>query len=169
VGTLKVNYTNASQTLAALEHFVSVEGTRENLYRTGRYWQRRVDLQFSDSRDPYGNPWAPSKKGQGKTLIQTSLLRRSIATQVDGTVLRIGVRGPAIRYASTHQYGAPPVTIKAADGRRLRFVLPDGTVVFAKQVKRGAIPQRIIVPTERGLPDAWEADVRRAFTFKEST
>jgi phage gpG-like protein len=126
--------------------------------RLGNQFLDNIDRQFSQSVDPYGSPWVPSKKPEGKTLIKTSTLRRSFVLDVasDGSSIDIGVAGPASQYAGLLHFGTGPTVLVPKNKKALRFVLSDGTVVFAKKVNLPGLPQRLLVPIQsKGAPTRW--------------
>lgn len=100
---------------------------RNKMEVLGRRFLRNIDREFSMSADPYGSAWPPGKKKRGKTLINTTLLRRSFNTVVEGSdTLKIGVSGPAGAYGGFHQTGTK------------------------------YLPQRLMLPTmEKGWPTIW--------------
>lgn len=93
-------------------------------------WLARVDLEFVDSVDPYGRPWAPLKVREGQPLVDTGRLAASYDKRVEPLSLAIGTN---VEYASTHQFGREG----GADGP--------------------PIPARPMLPAE-GLPEAWLDD-----------
>ena len=89
--------------------------------RVGAAFIKQVADEFRESRDPYGNPWAPvfrdrprdrraraSRVRRGlavradKPLIDTGRLRASPVAIINGTQVRIVM---PVDYASYHQYG----------------------------------------------------------------
>ncbi len=58
---------------------------------------------FRMSRDPYGTPWRPLKRRQGKPLLDTGRLRGSFSAQLTSTGFRIGSN---VVYAAPHQFGS---------------------------------------------------------------
>ena len=110
---------------------------------------------FKDSRDPYGNPWAPLKLRRGKPLLDTGRLRNSInykVTRSGGTVSEVIV-GTNVFYAKTHQFGATIVPVYA---KMLAYKVRGrkGTIFSKKSV----IPPRPFLPLN-GLPPSWEPPV----------
>jgi phage gpG-like protein len=105
--------------------------------------RRQIRRTFVESRDPYGNPWAPLKLRKGKPLRLTGALSNFVVTQTgDGFLVTT-----AAPYAATHQYGA---TITAKRAPWLTFSV--GKRWFrAKQV---AIPKRQMIP-EGTWGDIW--------------
>lgn len=89
--------------------------------RLGVALVKEVGNQFRESRDPYGNAWAPvvrdrrrdrrararrAKKGLAakadKPLIDTGRMRASVTFRVEGDSVRVAI---PVEYASYHQYG----------------------------------------------------------------
>lgn len=89
--------------------------------RIGAAFVKQVADEFKESRDPYGNAWAPVmrdrlkdrrararrvKQGKApkadKPLIDTGRLRASVVARTDGGTVRIAL---PVEYASYHQYG----------------------------------------------------------------
>ena len=107
--------------------------------------QTNVDLLFSDSVDPYGDPWANVDKHRpgGQPLLDTGRLAASI-THVSGNYsAEIGTN---VIYAGTHQRGA-------AKGQ------------YGSNIPWGDIPARPFLPNENdGLPDLWKADIEQEIT-----
>lgn len=87
----------------------------------GERMVRSVRLNFSAGGRP--NPWKPTKKPRGKTLIESARLMNSITYQVDGEMVAIGTN---VVYAAAHQFGVDKQVSVAArtkrhlGGRRLR-------------------------------------------------
>jgi phage gpG-like protein len=75
----------------------------------------QVSLGFRESRDPYGEPWAPPIFRKGKPLRDTGRLLNSFTTEVISDGFRIGTK---TLYARVHHCGA---TITAKKGKWLRF------------------------------------------------
>ena len=88
-------------------------------------------LGFRKSTAPDGTPWAPvARKGgkgkDGKPLVDTGRLRRSITHEVTGKQLEVGTN---VIYGPTHQFGdKSPVTIPTHTrlinkvfGKKLKF------------------------------------------------
>jgi phage virion morphogenesis protein len=89
--------------------------------------------RFRDEQDPEGRPWAPVAR-PGKILTDTSRLQRSISSAIAGDTILVGSN---LIYALIHQKGG---TIRPKAGKHLKFRLPDGNWVSAKQVKVKARP-----------------------------
>ena len=89
--------------------------------RIGAAFVKEVADEFKESRDPYGNAWAPvvrnrlkdrrararrAKAGKAarsdKPLIDTGRLRGSVVARTSGGQVRIAL---PVEYASYHQYG----------------------------------------------------------------
>jgi phage gpG-like protein len=113
--------------LAAFEHFRErIANVVPDLLpvvakRIGVAFVKQVADEFRQSRDPYGNAWAPvsrnrrrdvraraarAKAGKppktDKPLIDTGRLRGSVAATTEGTEVRVAL---PVEYASYHQYG----------------------------------------------------------------
>lgn len=65
-------------------------------------WENRIKANFRKSQDPYGNTWKELKYRKGQPLIDTGILRNSIAGEVRGLAV---VLGTPLEYAPIHQYG----------------------------------------------------------------
>lgn len=152
--------------LTALAQTLSARGVEARLAKVGRAFLRNVDEEFSLSQDPYDTPWVRSKKPEGKTLIQTTTLRRSFNMEVSGYTLRVGVGGPASLYAASHQYGVAPYVIKPIKAKALRFVNAAGKVVFSKSINHPGLPRRLMLPEEDygGLPIKWSVQIEKIFS-----
>lgn len=128
----------------------------------------QVKFGFRESRDPYGNPWAPLKRREGKPLLDTGRLRNSFATANTSTGFRIG---SSVSYAGFHQGGTSGHS-KSEGGRTGRF--PKKTRKGGQRqltLGGGGIPARPMVPTEDrgGLGPIWSAAFTKAAgeTFKK--
>lgn len=116
----------------------------------------QVQLGFRESRDPYGNAWAPPVlRPGGKPLLDTGRLRNSFSSQPRPGGFEIGTN--AI-YAATHQNGA---TIVPRKGKFLKFRA--GRRGPWVQRKKVTIPRRQMVP-ERELGAIWSAAFEKAGT-----
>ena len=125
-------------------------------------------LTFRDSRDPYGEPWAPlakstlanRKHGGDRPLEDTGALRNSINFKVGGDTLRIG---PNVGYGLIHQTGGqtPARIIVPTKGKALAFFI-GGVKIVRKSVKHpgSKIPRRAYLPDERGLPNSWRERIQ---------
>lgn len=131
-----------------------------------------LSLGFRESRNPYGEPWAPLKVRRGKPLIDTGRLRSSFTVSFTPTGFRIGTN---VDYAASHQYGTggrksagtrfQPVGSKGrfisadAAGRRKRGSV--GVRALSFSAGSGAIPARMMVP-EGSLGPIWAKAFRDA-------
>jgi phage gpG-like protein len=89
--------------------------------RVGAAFVKQVADEFRESRDPYGNPWAPVYRNRArdrrararrlaagkairadKPLIDTGRLRASVVARTEGSEVRIAL---PVEYASYHQTG----------------------------------------------------------------
>lgn len=103
--------------------------------RIGVAFVKEVGNQFRESRDPYGNAWAPvfrdrkrdrraraRRQAKGlppradKPLIDTGRLRASATARVEGDSVRVAL---PVEYASYHQYGTRAI--------QRRQILPEGS------------------------------------------
>ncbi len=112
----------------------------------GQHIASEVDLNFSDTKDPYGQPWKPlseatvsrRRNNSNKPLNDTGVLKNSITYHADNQGVVIGTN---MEYAITHQLGA-------SKGQ------------YAPGIPWGNIPARPFLPTAaKGLPDDWEDDI----------
>jgi phage virion morphogenesis protein len=104
--------------------------------------QTNVDLLFSDSVDPYGEPWANVDKHRagGQPLVDTGRLAASITSLSGNYSAEVGTN---VIYAASHQHGA----LKGQ---------------YANNVPWGDIPARPFLPNENdGLPDLWRSDIEQ--------
>ena len=80
-----------------------------------------ITLSFAKSKSPNEEPWRPladttiarRRKGSSKPLIDTGLLRTSIATRGESKAVVFGVSGPAASYAPYHQFGTRKIPRRA--------------------------------------------------------
>lgn len=89
--------------------------------RIGAAFVKQVGDEFRESRDPYGNAWAPVQRNRlrdrrararrasagkppkaDKPLIDTGRLRGSVVARSEGDEVRVAL---PVSYASYHQYG----------------------------------------------------------------
>lgn len=113
---------------------------------------------FRESRNPYGEPWAPLKRRSGKPLIKTGRGRASLAVQnVTATGFRIGTN---VGYMHVHQNGFDGAITRKPHLRTLQ------AAAVAKLVRGGQfrlrIPQRAFLPIRgRGL-GLWASPLEKA-------
>ena len=80
-----------------------------------------ITLSFTRSQSPNGEAWRPlaestierRRKRSGKPLIDTGLLRQSIATRGEAKAVVFGVAGSAASYAPFHQFGTRKIPRRA--------------------------------------------------------
>jgi phage virion morphogenesis protein len=80
-----------------------------------------ITLSFSQSKSPLGEPWRPlaestvarRRMGSSKPLIDTGLLRKSVATRGEKQGVVFGVSGSAGEYAQFHQFGTRKIPRRA--------------------------------------------------------
>jgi phage gpG-like protein len=115
--------------------------------------EQLVQMEFRQSKDPYGKPWAPLKLRKGKPLRDTGRLANSFSGRPTSSGIKVGTN---VRYATTHQYGA---TIRPRKARGvLAFKVRGGKRwYFATKVK---IPARAMLP-KHGLGQ-WQMPIRKA-------
>lgn len=106
-GDRSVELVANTKQLQALAQQVKKLGPNNQYIRTGlqevtALWENRIKSNFRESEDPYGAKWAEIKNRQGQPLIDTGLLRNSIAGEVRGLSV---VLGSPLEYADTHQNG----------------------------------------------------------------
>ncbi|MFK3941936.1 phage virion morphogenesis protein [Pseudomonas monteilii] len=75
---------------------------RAGLQEVAALWENRIKSNFRKSEDPYGGKWEEIKHRQGQPLIDTGMLRNSIAGEVRGLSV---ILGSSLEYADTHQNG----------------------------------------------------------------
>lgn len=131
---------DASPLSALAKRLAAVDADRrEPLEAIGAAWESSTRARFQSGRGPDGTPWLPSRRVKergGKTLVLSTRLRESTVNRVVGSDT-VEVSSNA-KYAAAHQFGA---TIKPkAAGGLLRFRLPNGAFVSAKQVTLPARP-----------------------------
>lgn len=118
----------------------------------------QVQLEFRESRDPWGNAWAPLVLRAGKPLQDTRAhLEGSFSAHGDANTVKVGF---GFAYAHVHQYGAT-IHAKTARGLRIPVGRGRGRSFITKQSVR--IPARPMLPGKgQGLPAAWERELRAA-------
>jgi phage gpG-like protein len=139
---------------------------------SGAFAMTAVSDCFEQSRDPYGVPWEPLKRRDGKPLVDTGALAASISAQPgEGSFKLVAPK----KYAAIHQFGgriAPhsritPQTIWQNPetgrivSRRTKLRLVYEHVSRARTYANGInIPARPYFPTkDRGLPTSWRRAV----------
>lgn len=147
---------------------------------------RQAQACFRESRNPYGEPWAPLKHRHGKPLQDTGRLRASLAISA---VSKAGFRiGTNVAYAGYHQQGVDETYARKASSRfqpvnqRGRFlskakagktttragVVRSRAIGFRRLDFKAAsvhlvIPQRAFLPLRgRGIGAIWEPAFTRA-------
>lgn len=103
----------------------------------GETMRQSVTESFETGTDPFGTPWAPLKRRNGRPLVDTGTLKRSFVMQAMAGSAEVGT---ALEYAAIHQFGG-----KA--GRNLAAV----------------ITARPFLPTTT-LPNTWRQDIEGAIT-----
>jgi phage gpG-like protein len=137
----------------------------QSLEKIGRRFIRLIELQFSNSTNPYGETWEKGKKLEGKTLVRNGLLQNSFRHQVNVDEIVLGVSGPATQYASALHFGSGPYVIEAKNGKALRFLGRGGQIIYRKRVNHPGFPQRLMLPIrQRGLPSKWLDVVKKELT-----
>lgn len=165
----------------ALKFFFDTSDLDRKIAKTGAlnsaaFWQTVgsavktfINLGFKLGRDPWGNPWAPTKfrtrggkllPGPYQPLRDTGRMQRSIYALADDSGVTVGLNIKSKSGASigaVHQFGA---TITPKSKPRLVFPGPNG-LIFAKLVK---IPARPFLPIKTyggktELPPEWSAAV----------
>lgn len=126
---------------------------------------KQLNDEFLQSRDPYGQTWAPLKLRRGKPLLDTGRLRASARLTQRSLGFEIALTA---NYARTHQEGAVIVPRRArmlswkVRGSKRRY--------FAKRV---VIPRRQMIPDppdsspiwNKAMEEAGNAVIRRHFTL----
>lgn len=115
----------------------------------GNVMSSLVDQTFTDTQDPYGNPWAAlspvtvemRRKGPrpgvaDRVMSDTGRLKASITHHASQHEVTVGTN---TIYAPTHQFGA-------------------NQGEYAPHVPWGDIPARPFLPTD-GLPALWQQDI----------
>lgn len=93
--------------LAARMKRVSTTLHKKGLYtELAAVMHKDVMRSFSNSKTPYGKPFAKLKSRKGKPLVKTGKLRESVKMFADSK--RFGVATDLI-YAATHNYGRKPI------------------------------------------------------------
>ncbi|MDE5831726.1 MAG: phage virion morphogenesis protein [Desulfovibrio sp.] len=93
--------------------------------------------RFVEEKDPQGNPWKKSGRAteqSGQTLSDTGRLRKSVTYAASANKVVVGTN---LKYARIHQFGG---TIKAKNGKSLKFKGRGGEDVFVKAVNIPARP-----------------------------
>ena len=93
--------------------------------------------RFAEEKGPDGMAWKKSGRAlaqSGQTLSDTGRLRQSVHCAATDSKVLVGTN---LKYARIHQFGG---TIKAKNGKSLRFRGADGENVFVKKVEIPARP-----------------------------
>lgn len=119
--------------------------------------------RFQTNNGPDGTPWKPSLRARekgGRTLVESSTLRDSVAYRLDGDVaVEIGAGGAAGAYAAIHQVGGEI----SAKGGALRFRLATGQYVTVGRVRIPARPYLgLSAEDQAAIPDIAAEHWRRA-------
>ena len=151
----------------ALDAFAAATSNRRQMLQgVGRRLLTRIRDGFRQSKDPWGQAWAPPRLRNGQPLRDTGRLANSFTVQSDNDQVTVGTN---VCYAVVHQFGAT-ITAQSPTGSNVCGYTPKGApfLVFRtpggfarkKQVK---IPRRAMLPITQGgqaeLPDSWAADV----------
>lgn len=131
----------------------------------------QIALEFRQSVDPSGQPWAALKHRRGQPLRLTGRLANSFTSEVTAKGFRVGTN---VSYAIFHQQGTKGHKAHQrfqAVGKRGRFVSRKSraaarakkTAVRLLNFKEGGgvIPKRQMVP-EGTLPPRWSAPIDHA-------
>ena len=119
---------------------------------------KRVLLGFRNSQTPYGVPWAPLKNRNGKPLIDTRRLERSISYESNADSISIGTN---VIYAAVQNFGY--TFNRAARSQHAYFKQgKDGTIGnrfvkkhhsnFAQRVTIGE--HKVTIPARQFFPDS---------------
>lgn len=130
----------------------------------GRATDELVREGFRRETDPYGVPWAPTKRSN-PVLHDTGALEDGIRWKADSRALIFRTTGKANEYAAYHQYGTRAST--RARGKGGRFRSKKGTA----KLKRAAVgityipglPARKFLPDEGRMPAGYEVRIRNEF------
>jgi phage gpG-like protein len=145
--TIKGDFAKLARLHARLKK-IATSDTRVRLANAvGAAAMTGVELGFAESRDPYGQAWAPLKlRRGGKPLLDTGRLLSSFSYQARVAGLTFGTNFIGAR---VHQYGAVIVPKRAKwlryQGRTRRTT----GWIFSK---RSVIPRRQMVPVGRFGP-----------------
>lgn len=120
--------------------------------------------EFVQGRDPYGNKWAPTVKGN-KPLRRSGRMAASVTSQPNGATVKITI---GTNYAIYHQEGVDAHRRKGGTIRqtaRGRFAKKGAKNVYLsrfKAFKHGGIPRRQMLPAawSGGLGPTWSASFR---------
>jgi phage gpG-like protein len=158
------------QGLAALEgalaRLISPQARADTARSMGLAAMKQLSDEFRESRDPYGNKWAPLRLRRGRPLLDTGRLRASAALSPLPNGFAITMTAG---YASTHQSGKRD--IRPVRAKMLSWKMRGSTRrYFAKRV---SIPRRQMLPEaatgglgpywSRALGDAALEQIRRIF------
>lgn len=110
---------------------LSVEGAASVTMAISREALRQSQACFRESRNPYGEAWAPLKHRDGKPLLKTGRGRGALAiADLSPTGFRIGTN---VRYMRAHQEGVDK-TYARKPSSRLQFVGANGRFAKTKRV-----------------------------------
>ena len=94
-----------------------------------------VRRNFRESRAPDGTPWKPVKR-KGRPLVDSGRLRNSVGYLAGHDRVEVGT---GVVYASFHQFGTGPYTIRP---RRKKALYWPGAAHPVKQVNHPGLPAR---------------------------
>lgn len=160
----------------ALAELPSDQKKREALGSIGRAIVSRILMGFKTGTDPWGVPWRPLVLRQGKPLLDTGDLRRSIQFQVEDDRVKIGTKKDVTYRGKTHSLGnilqfgrvikpIPPNTfLKVPVGGSKAGRRPTGY----RALRQATIPPRPFLPLRPGmqvdLPPEWARSALNAIS-----
>lgn len=154
--------------VANIERPATMRRLNKNLAQEAR---NQMVIGFEQMRDPYGVPWAKTKRG-GQILRDTGRMMNSVKPDADEHSFNLSTN---VVYAPVHQYGfsrAPfsrvrgakravnaegkPISKRVA-ARRKKLGLPVGMRTFKPATfgKGLVIPQRMFLPAEGSVGIIW--------------
>lgn len=129
----------------------------------GRAAHDLVMQGFAQARDPYGKPWAPTKRSN-PILVDSKALRDGITWKADSRGVVMRTTGAANKYAAFHQDGTRSFLLPV--NRRGRFRSRRSTARLKRSVtvrRIPALPARKFLPDGPTIPPAWEPRLRHDF------
>lgn len=118
---------------------------------------------FARQQDPYGRPWAPTKR-QNPILQDSLALRDGIKWKADSRGVVIQTTGKANKYAAYHQHGTRPSTrYQRKNGRFLSAKRASKSKRMVYLVSIPGLPARPFLPEQGIMPPQLAVKIENDF------